>query len=112
MLKFRIQEEVRNSQPDGAGRYSLNQQLGNDHKGALFAVAAHEVGLANFQRLAPMRRCCTARSKTLTSLCRSLIHPAQYVSGIPSPVILLSISTQFGVQLVASPTFESASQAR
>ena len=26
------------------------------------------------------------------SLCRSLSHPAQYVSGIPSPVILLSIS--------------------
>ena len=37
-------------------------------------------------------RCCTARSKTLTSLCRSLSHPAQYVSGIPSPVILLTIS--------------------
>ena len=37
-------------------------------------------------------RCCTARSKSLTSLCRSLIHPAQYVSGIPSAVILLSIS--------------------
>ena len=38
------------------------------------------------------RRCCTARSKSLTSLCRSQSHPAQYVSGIPSPVILLSIS--------------------
>ena len=38
------------------------------------------------------RRCCTARSKSLTSLCRSLIHPAQYVSGIPSAAILLSIS--------------------
>lgn len=38
------------------------------------------------------RRCCTARSKSLTSLCRSQSHPAQYVSGIPSAVILLSIS--------------------
>ena len=38
------------------------------------------------------RRCCRARSKSLTSLCRSLSHPAQYVSGIPSPVILLTIS--------------------
>ena len=37
-------------------------------------------------------RCCTARSKLLTSLCRSQSHPAQYVSGIPSAVILLSIS--------------------
>ena len=38
------------------------------------------------------RRCCTARSKWLTSLCRSPSHPAQYVSGMPSAVILLSIS--------------------
>ena len=38
------------------------------------------------------RRCCTARSKSLTSLCRLQSHPAQYVSGIPSAVILLSIS--------------------
>ena len=30
--------------------------------------------------------------KSLTSRCRSLSHPAQYVSGIPSAVILLSIS--------------------
>ena len=37
-------------------------------------------------------RCCTARSKLLTSLCRWQSHPAQYVSGIPSAVILLSIS--------------------
>ena len=37
-------------------------------------------------------RCCTARSKLLTSLCRSQSHPAQHVSGIPSAVILLSIS--------------------
>ena len=37
-------------------------------------------------------RCCTARSKSLTSLWRSQSHPAQYVSGIPSAVILLSIS--------------------
>ena len=39
-----------------------------------------------------MRRCCTARSKSLTSLCRLQSHPAQYVSGIPSAAILLSIS--------------------
>ena len=38
------------------------------------------------------RRCCTARSKSLTSLCRLLSHPAQYVSGIPSAAIWLSIS--------------------
>ena len=37
-------------------------------------------------------RCCTARSKSLTSLCRWQSHPAQYVSGIPSAAILLSIS--------------------
>ena len=35
---------------------------------------------------------CTARSKSLTSLCRLQSHPAQYVSGIPSAAILLSIS--------------------
>ena len=40
----------------------------------------------------PPRRCCTARSKSLTSLCRLQSHPAQYVSGIPSAAILLSIS--------------------
>ena len=34
----------------------------------------------------------TARSKSLTSLCRLQSHPAQYVSGIPSAAILLSIS--------------------
>ena len=37
-------------------------------------------------------RCCTARSKSLTFLCRLQSHPAQYVSGIPSAAILLSIS--------------------
>ena len=37
-------------------------------------------------------RCCMARSKSLTSLCRLQSHPAQYVSGIPSAAILLSIS--------------------
>ena len=42
--------------------------------------------------LARKRRCCTARSKSLTSLCRLQSHPAQYVSGIPSAAILLSIS--------------------
>ena len=40
---------------------------------------------------ASTRRCCTARSKSLTSLCRLQSHPAQYVSGIPSAAILLSI---------------------
>ena len=40
----------------------------------------------------PSWRCCTARSKSLTSLCRLQSHPAQYVSGIPSAAILLSIS--------------------
>ena len=43
-------------------------------------------------RLTTARRCCTARSKSLTSLCRLQSHPAQYVSGIPSAAILLSIS--------------------
>ena len=43
-------------------------------------------------RLTTARRCCTARSKLLTSLCRWQSHPAQYVSGIPSAVILVSIS--------------------
>ena len=42
--------------------------------------------------LAGKGRCCTARSKSLTSLCRLQSHPAQYVSGIPSAAILLSIS--------------------
>ena len=42
--------------------------------------------------LVDLGRCCTARSKSLTSLCRLQSHPAQYVSGIPSAAILLSIS--------------------
>ena len=46
----------------------------------------------NSLRQGPNRRCCTARSKSLTSLCRLQSHPAQYVSGIPSAAILLSIS--------------------
>ena len=46
-----------------------------------------------FQSTPPAEgRCCTARSKSLTSLCRLQSHPAQYVSGIPSAAILLSIS--------------------
>ena len=45
-----------------------------------------------WQIVALQRRCCTARSKLLTSLCRWQSHPAQYVSGIPSAAILLSIS--------------------
>ena len=44
------------------------------------------------RRFLGMGRCCTARSKSLTSLCRLQSHPAQYVSGIPSAAILLSIS--------------------
>ena len=34
------------------------------------------------ENVALWRRCCTARSKSLTSLCRLQSHPAQYVSGI------------------------------
>ena len=45
-----------------------------------------------YEKRAVNRRCCTARSKSLTSLCRLQSHPAQYVSGIPSAAILLSIS--------------------
>ena len=36
------------------------------------------------ERTSKAWRCCTARSKSLTSLCRLQSHPAQYVSGIPS----------------------------
>ena len=60
--------------------------------------ARRELALENValrQQLAVLRRpgrCCTARSKSLTSLCRLQSHPAQYVSGIPSAAILLSIS--------------------
>ena len=43
------------------------------------------------QAFGAARRCCTARSKSLTSLCRLQSHPAQYVSGISSAAILLSI---------------------
>ena len=48
--------------------------------------------LGNLAFVDKKRRCCTARSKSLTSLCRLQSHPAQYVSGIPSAAILLSIS--------------------
>ena len=48
--------------------------------------------LAIFMVVVITWRCCTARSKSLTSLCRLQSHPAQYVSGIPSAAILLSIS--------------------
>ena len=51
-----------------------------------------EVIQVDQSRLATRWRCCTARSKSLTSLCRLQSHPAQYVSGIPSAAILLSIS--------------------
>ena len=53
----------------------------------LFSVRA-----VSLQVFANSWRCCTARSKSLTSLCRLQSHPAQYVSGIPSAAILLSIS--------------------
>ena len=55
----------------------------------------HKDGAISMARGAPDSatwRCCTARSKSLTSLCRLQSHPAQYVSGIPSAAILLSIS--------------------
>ena len=50
------------------------------------------LGLVPKENSSGDRRCCTARSKSLTSLCRLQSHPAQYVSGIPSAAILLSIS--------------------
>ncbi len=64
------------------------QELGEDAFNRLVAVGAaglrEEVGklLALTSRLCQglQRRCCTARSKSLTSLCRSQSHPAQYVS--------------------------------
>ena len=51
-----------------------------------------ELGYVPLADVGAERRCCTARSKLLTSLCRLQSHPAQYVSGIPSAAILLSIS--------------------
>ena len=61
----------------------------------LFQRFAESIGVETCLPLlivALARRCCTARSKSLTSLCRLQSHPAQYVSGIPSAAILLSIS--------------------
>ena len=58
--------------------------------GEYILFATNKLGFANFEVF--MGRCCTARSKSLTSLCRLQSHPAQYVSGIPSAAILLSIS--------------------
>ena len=66
-----------------------------ESKRGLKALEIHDrlVVLARLDlRVESARRCCTARSKLLTSLCRWQSHPAQYVSGIPSAVILLSIS--------------------
>ena len=54
------------------------------------------LGVRQAKLLPAKRRCCTARSKSLTSLCRLQSHPAQYVSGIPSAAILLSISLRRG----------------
>ena len=60
---------------------------------ALFAVFQKaRYGTVLYGRFPVPWRCCTARSKSLTSLCRLQSHPAQYVSGIPSAAILLSIS--------------------
>ena len=58
----------------------------------IFASAIIALPTAFASLLPDTRRCCTARSKSLTSLCRLQSHPAQYVSGIPSAAILLSIS--------------------
>ena len=58
----------------------------------LFGVARRQPVAGLVEELACQWRCCTARSKSLTSLCRLQSHPAQYVSGIPSAAILLSIS--------------------
>ena len=61
--------------------------------GAFFADEFDaDTALESTQKRRMVRRCCTARSKSLTSLCRLQSHPAQYVSGIPSAAILLSIS--------------------
>ena len=75
-----------------------NQRLWNMYRGTSVSphvleslLMAFEKWLFEFGRKYP-RRCCTARSKSLTSLCRLQSHPAQYVSGIPSAAILLSIS--------------------
>ena len=56
------------------------------------SVERDQDGIKKVELESLLRRCCTARSKLLTSLCRWQSHPAQYVSGIPSAVILLSIS--------------------
>ena len=63
--------------------------LAKDMWGTLGEAVQNEAGVA---KRSFGRRCCTARSKSLTSLCRLQSHPAQYVSGIPSAAILLSIS--------------------
>ena len=57
-----------------------------------FEGVTDETSIELLQKLAHLWRCCTARSKSLASLCRLQSHPAQYVSGIPSAAILLSIS--------------------
>ena len=57
-----------------------------------FTSSDRPPALEELYNFGPHGRCCTARSKSLTSLCRLQSHPAQYVSGIPSAAILLSIS--------------------
>ena len=112
MGKFKEDVIRRNGQvetPDGLQRAKRAPMVETKRNKAAIRLAlssAYSFGVAL------PRRCCTARSKSLTSLCRSQSHPAQYVSGIPSAVILLSISHPIRVQLVASPTFVSASPAR
>ena len=80
----------------------ITKSGGNDFSGAAYYYYSDEGLQGNnvteeFEALGvgsgtALRRCCTARSKSLTSLCRLQSHPAQYVSGIPSAAILLSIS--------------------
>ena len=73
-------------QPSGAATgVALQNMLDFRESGSFDAMAG-------YRRRTFGRRCCTARSKSLTSLCRLQSHPAQYVSGIPSAAILLSIS--------------------
>ncbi len=90
---------------------SAAERFGLDHIGRIVRLSDPQiapdgrsvvvtVSRANFDEnrydvelvLVDVGRCCTARSKSLTSLCRLQSHPAQYVSGIPSAAILLSIS--------------------
>ena len=80
-----------------AGEFYTPQRI-SDILSAIVALDSQEPKTGKRKHLASVMdfacgwRCCTARSKSLTSLCRLQSHPAQYVSGIPSAAILLSIS--------------------